>query len=522
MNELMKKILRQQAILNAARQANRDLTDEERNELDTLQNEINQITRDMNGQGNSGRQSVSAAVPAAGTEPTSTGSGDPESAQRAVETERQRINDIVSICRQAGMEIGTYIQDGTTADAVRQAALDHLIRGGAPVSTGVRVTENAEDKTRAAMADALVVRGGISLRTPAEGYRDFMGMSLRDLAIECIQKETGETGLNRRSNDDLFGMLQRQFYNPTSAFPSIMDQAIQKSYKEGHETVPVTFDKWVKKGTLNDFKIHDNYWLSGPAGEFLEVPESGELKHDVYSDEKLPTRKLKTYGRQFTMTRQAFINDDIGFLSKVPAKYAASARRTQNKQAYQILMKNPAIYDGANLFCAAHKNVLASGTGITREGTQSMLIALQTQKNQFNEDIIIRPATIVCGVGMEFDMYTLFYSPTINTSDNTQAVNPLYKYKDQIQVVSDPLINSMAGSGNVPWFLLGDKADTDFVEIDYLNGQEVPTIRRSEQAGTLGFVWDIYLDWGYSCMDYRGAVKNPGTVISAPIGVATE
>ena len=64
------------------------------------------------------------------------------------------------------------------------------------------------------------------------------------------------------------------------------------------------------------------------------------------------------------------------------------------------------------------------------------------------------------------------------------------------------------------FFFLND--DTDFIEVDYLNGQEIPTIRRMEAPGTLGFVWDIYLDWGISVMDYRGAIKNPGTAIKSP------
>lgn len=56
------------------------------------------------------------------------------------------------------------------------------------------------------------------------------------------------------------------------------------------------------------------------------------------------------------------------------------------------------------------------------------------------------------------------------------------------------------------------------IEVDYLNGQEIPTIRRMETPGQLGFVWDIYLDWGINVMDYRGAIKNPGTNIADPLG----
>ena len=41
-----------------------------------------------------------------------------------------------------------------------------------------------------------------------------------------------------------------------------------------------------------------------------------------------------------------------------------------------------------------------------------------------------------------------------------------------------------------------------------------------EQAGQLGFVWDIYLDWGISVMDYRGIVKNPGVAVDTKIKLA--
>lgn len=282
------------------------------------------------------------------------------------------------------------------------------------------------------------------------------------------------------------------------------------AYKEGYRKVSVTFDKFTKKGSLKDFKKHDNYYVAGPVGEFYEVPENGELKHDVFSDAKLPQRQLKTYGRQFTLSRKAFIDDDISLVTSLPARYAAAARKTINKQVYQILINNSSIYDGAALFGKEHKNLLASGTGVTQEAMQTMIMALANQKDQFGESIIINPATIVVPSGMKFDMYTLFFSPTINTSDNTQAVNPLYQYRDSIEVVEDPTINALCGGlGNVmPWFLIGDPGDTDFIEVDYLNGQEIPNIRRMEAPGQLGFIWDIYLDWGISVMDYRGAVKN--------------
>ena len=150
-----------------------------------------------------------------------------------------------------------------------------------------------------------------------------------------------------------------------------------------------------------------------------------------------------------------------------------------------------------------------------------MILALgghKKKQDDMEEAIIIRPGTIVVPLGYQFAMYTLFNSPTISASG---AVNPLFNYKDTIQVVEDATLNVQIKEGSpIPWFMVGDKNDTDFIQVDYLNGQDIPNIRRMEAPGQLGFVWDVYLDWGIAVMDYRGAVKNPGIALESPIGLA--
>lgn len=446
-----------------------------------------------------------------------------KAAKKALAAERQRVRQIDNLCRSFGIDSRQFVDNGDSIEKVRTAILDQLMQDGAPIRSGIRVTDDEGDKFRRAAVDALIMRSGMVLDRPADGARNFMGMHFRDLAIECLQMDgTYEGGLNRKSSDELYFMLQRGFFTPEATFPAILDSTIEKAYKEGHKKASVTFDKITKKGTLSDFKIHNNYYIAGPVGEFLEVPENGELKHDTFKDDHLPTRQLRTYGRQFTLSRKAFIDDDIGLVTSLPARYAASARKTLNKQVYAILVSNPAVYDGVPLFHSVHKNLLKTGTGVTQEAMQTMIMALANQEDQFGEAIIINPAKLVVPSGMQFDMYTLFNSPTIHTTDNTQAVNPLFQYRDRLEVVEDPVINALCGGmGNVmPWWLLGAAGDTEFIEVDYLNGQEIPNIRRMETPGQLGFVWDIYLDWGISVMDFRGGIKNPGVEVKTKLELA--
>lgn len=514
-------LARQQELLNLAKAEKRALTEDEQREFDSLQRSIEALDAAAGAAGRAHETGEDGDGEGEGDDDDDEGCSRSldEARQGAVREERQRIRAITEMCRDLGVNPQPYVDNGSSVDDVRAAIIEQMRRDNAPIHTGIRTGETGEERFQRDVSDALLLRAGVHVENPSEGASKLVGMSLRQILIESETLRGKGEGLNRASNEELF---KRAFFNPESAFPAILDQTIEKAYKEGHKNVAVTFDRFTKKGSLSDFKTHDNYYIAGPVGEFLEVPESGELKHDVFGDDKLPTRKLKTYGRQFTLSRKAFIDDDIGLVTSLPARYAASARKTINKQVFQILLNNPAIYDGAQLFSSAHKNLLGAGTGITQEAVQTMIMALATQKDQFGEAIIINPSKIVVPSGLKFDMYTLFNSPYIETKDNTQAVNPLYQYRGELEVIEDPTINALCGGmGKVmPWFLIGATSDTDFIEVDYLNGQEIPTIRRSETVGQLGFVWDIYLDWGISVMDFRGAVKNPGVEVKTKLDLA--
>ena len=95
----------------------------------------------------------------------------------------------------------------------------------------------------------------------------------------------------------------------------------------------------------------------------------------------------------------------------------------------------------------------------------------------------------------------------------SKTMNPLYNYRNQLQVIEEGTLNVLAGDDAVPWFMVGDPSYAKSIQVDYLNGQETPTIRRSEVPGQLGYVWDIWLDWGITAVDFRGIAKNPGVTI---------
>lgn len=482
-DELQMLIRQQQEIMETARSEGRVLSREEEERLESLQREITEL----------GKGSES-------------GAGEQ---QHSVTEERERTAEISEMCRDFGMDASEYIRNGISVEMVRKAILEKLKEKGAPVHGSARVTATGEENLRRDMANGLLLRSGRAVADATTEAKGFARSSLRDLAIMCLNREGENVNeLLRMDSTALFYDLTRQFYNPTAAFPAILDTAIQKSIVQLYEEVPTTFQKWTGEGSLKDFKTTDDHsYVIGGSGDLLLVPENGELKADKPSTEKLPTRKLETYGRQFSMSRQAFINDDIGFLTEVPALYAARAKRQINRQCYKLLFENKNIFDGKPLFHANHNNLMAEGTAPSVESVKAMMIQMMTQKDPFGESINVVPDKIIVPVGYEFLLDVIFNSERIpGSADND--VNPLRNRK--LEIISDAELNALAKDGACPWFMAANWMTARGIQVDYLNGQKQPTIRRGEKPGTLGFVWDIYMDWGISVRDFRGLVRNHG------------
>ena len=480
-------IARQRAIVDGARAAHRELTADEQREFDELQRKIDNWTDN--------------------SEP------EPDvNAQRdaAIQAERDRISSITDLCREFDIDAKSFIDGGNTVEDVRKAVIDKMRSSHAPID--VHVQRDEADKFREAAADALVIRSGIGVDKPADGAMEMSRMSLRDMGIEALSRDgVSINQLHRMDSSEIFSELCRGMYNPAASFPAILDASVNKAIVEEYNKIPTTFQAWTTKGTLTDFKkTADREYVLGGNLEFLEVPENGELKNSTPEMKELPQRQLKTYGRQFSMTRQAFVDDDIGLVTRIPAMYAVAAKRTIDKQVYSTLYNNGIIHDGKTLFNDDHKNLIAGGTKPTQAAIQAAILQMQKQTDPFGEPIYMTPKYLVVPMGYEFDLAVIFGSAQVTSSGNND-INPLYNYP--LTVVQSPVLNALAKTGACPWFLVSDPNSAKGIQVDYLNGVETPTVRRMEAPGVLGFTWDMYLDWGIAIRDYRGLVKNPGVTL---------
>ena len=423
-----------------------------------------------------------------------------------VAAERQRVTEITELCREFDIAPDKYIADGDVIGDVRRHVLEELKRNKPPL---VQIEHDEQDKYRDAAVDSLLLRAGLPVEKPSEAAQKMRNLGLRGLLNDCLRRE-GVANPELMTADEI--MNQRQFFTPSAAIPAILDQTINKAVVEGYKTYPVTFEEWTVKGSLSDFKPSRSVYTLGSAGGFLRIPEGGEIKHDTLSAYQRPERQLATHGRQFTLTREAIYNDDIGVVTTLPARYAASARKTINKQVYDIIGNNRVIYDGNALFdTTLHKN-MATGAQPSVASIKEMKNLLALMVNEENELIYSIPKYLLVPMGMGDVIREILNQQTLilTGSGGTISTQPNPLYGSGLVIVEDPVLNTINANGELEWYLVADKTSIPTIQVDYLNGNESPIIRRMEKPGQLGYIWDIILDWGITVVDYRGIIKNEG------------
>ena len=414
--------------------------------------------------------------------------------QKAMEQERKRTSEITALFRDFDVEgADEAIVMGVSVDEARAMVMDQLrVR-----NKGVSVTmgEAESDKFRAAAQDAVLMAAGIPVADAAPGAQELRGHSMVELAREALQRE----GLKANFGDNM--ELARQAINSTSTFPAIMANLANKSVMVGFNEAETTYQIWAGKGSNRDFKEAARVALS-EAGNLELVPEGGQFQQDFLGEASART-KVATYGKLFSLTRQAIINDDLGLFSKIATKYGSAAKRLVNKMVYAQLTGNVKMQDGVALFDNKHGNVAGTGEALSVKAIAKAITAMRRQKGITGEATLnITPKYLVVPPELEVTAYQIVNSTAAVDGVNSGVVNP---YKGRFIVVADAELTDPDA-----WYLVADATQHDTIEVTYLNGVETPRLETRQGFEVDGIEYKVAFDCGVSALDFRGLYKNAG------------
>lgn len=417
-----------------------------------------------------------------------------EDLQKAMEQERKRTSEITALFRDFDVEgADEAIVMGVSVDEARAMVMDQLRARNKGVS--VTMGEAESDKFRAAAQDAVLMAAGIPVAEAAPGAQELRGHSMVELARESLQRE----GLQANFGDNM--ELARQAINSTSTFPAIMANLANKSVMVGFNEAETTYQIWAGKGSNRDFKEAARVALS-EAGNLELVPEGGQFQQDFLGEASART-KVATYGKLFSLTRQAIINDDLGLFSKIATKYGSAAKRLVNKMVYAQLTGNVKMQDNVALFDSKHGNVAATGEALSVKAIAKAITAMRRQKGITGDATLnITPKYLVVPPELEMTAYQIVNSTAAVDGVNSGVANP---YKGRFIVVADAELTDPDA-----WYLVADASQHDTIEVTYLNGVETPRLETRQGFDVDGIEYKVAFDCGVSALDFRGVFKNAG------------
>ena len=405
--------------------------------------------------------------------------------------ERERVREIMAICRKHDIDSGPHIESGATVDQVRASILEELAARPKVATANVEVDET--DKFRAGALEGTAFRAGLK-----EGkVNEFSGMNLSMLADRCLARIND----NRRGNS--MEWLGRAFMS-TSDFPYICGEIANKSVLEGWNEAPETWREWCGVGSAPDFRTMTMIGL----GAFGNLPALVEGEEYKYTDriEEAQTVKIGTFGQMFALTRQAIINDDLGRFTDTMRELGAAARRTIAALPYEVLTANAALADTVTLFhTATHKNTGTGGAISIDTLNEAELKMAQHRDAGSKKRLGISPKFLLAPMALKGHVRQFFATQLIGGVENQPNLyNPWFQGGGLTAIFEHALDDDDVKQ----WYLAADKGRT--VRVYFLNGVQSPYLETRDGWNVDGTEWKVRIDAAAAAVDYRGLFRNAG------------
>lgn len=402
---------------------------------------------------------------------------------------------------------------GQRGDAGRAIDMRGQSGGGFSRTPSVQMGADQQDKYNRIVELALGVRVGNVKE--AEIIREVRDSEYSDMLISEMAREylvRNRFSIGGLSRERLIGeAMMRAPTHSTSDFANILANVANKSMLLGYEEEPETWRMIAAVRSVPDFKTNSFVGLSS-FGSLPQIHENGEYTYGTFGDRK-ETAQLATFGKLFTISRQALANDDLMALGQIPRAMGRAASRTIGDKVYYVLTSNPTLnQDSHSLFDASnHGNDVAGGSGAPPSVTtlDAARVAMATQKDSSDAAtaLNIRLARLIVPVALQTTADILRTAEKDPAEGSTTAFNAPNPFRNSFEVIADARLDA---SDAAEWFASADPNLTDTIAACFLNGQTDPYMEMQNGWTVDGVSYKVRIDCVAVALDYRGLYRNDG------------
>lgn len=391
-----------------------------------------------------------------------------------------------------------------SVESVQARALAILGAGTSPAAGGaprVDVVVDERDRMIEGVSNAILARSGMA---PHDAGNNYNGIKLQQVVRMCLAR-AGVGGLDRMSGTQLADKVFA--LHGSSDFPLLTANTANKALRAAYDAAPQTWRTWCAIGEVSDFKANSRIQL-GTFNSLAEIKPGGEYTYGSVGEEA-ETITAVTKGKGLALTRQLIINDDLGAFTSAARAMGFAAQRTVNEDVYTRLFASTAMSDGGALFnstavttAGGHANLAGSGGAVTAANLAAGRAAMALQKDKnLRTPLNLRPRFLLVPEGKLQVAYDVL-RPFVAASGGSNFVVDL-----GLTLVSDA---NMDANSTTAWFLVADQNIAPLIEVDFLDGNQVPYVAEAIDWETDAMKFKVRLDYGVQAIDWRAGYKNPG------------
>ena len=267
----------------------------------------------------------------------------------------------------------------------------------------------------------------------------------------------------------------------TSDFPYLFGDVLDRQVLAAYKATEPVWKKFTKLSTNKDFRNSDRYRISGGDEVLAKVNEKGEYLASARTEARYRLQVAK-YGRQFDISWEAMINDDLGALKDTPARFARAAMRTEHSIVSNLYVHND------TLATAGRGNLSTNLLTIANLETALEWFAAQTDVG--GEPIANTAKYLVVPPALELTARQILTSThkmwVVGAAGTMPAGASNYPTANVVanmglEIVKDPYITTIQASTQplssvASWYLFSDPKDLAALEAAHLRGHELPEI----------------------------------------------
>ena len=425
--------------------------------------------------------------------------------------ERKRIADIQAFARKASIPqevVDDLIDSGRSFADAKEKMLEIWSSrvDGESSRSHVEAGVDESDKRTDAAVTAILAKAGALPRDQRDGLQGnpYVGWRMLDFARDCAERSGVKTsGLSQME------IVGRAFTQGTSDFDVILENTMHKSVIAAYAVAADTWRRWCRTGSVSDFRAHKRIRF-GTIGNLDAVNELGEFTNKAIPDGEAESITASTRGNIINVSRQAIINDDVGYFVGLTQMLGRAAARTIEAQAYSTLVANPTMSDGVALFHADHGNLAGTGAAPTVATIDAARQAMASQMDISGNDYLdLRPTIALCPLSLGGTIRVINaaeFNPS-NSPGSTSGKSTMEP--NSVRGLLTDIVDSPRLSGTA-WYLLADPMEAPVIEVAFLDGADMPYLEMEDGFTVDGARYKVRLDVGVGAVGYAGAYKNAG------------